>query len=70
MSNYTVRALTQEEIGQQKQNFDALLQELGQAPSTEIEKILAKREIVQPEAELTPKIIARFEEFYCYFHQR
>ena len=54
---YAVRTVPKEEANQQKQSFKALLQELGEASSTQIERALAEREIVQPEEELSPEII-------------
>jgi hypothetical protein len=38
------------------------LQKLGKASPTEIEKALLERENVQPEEELTPEIIAQFQQ--------
>ncbi len=59
---YTVQATPVEEINQQQQAFQALIKELGQASSTEIESVLDKREVVQPEEELSPEIVARFQQ--------
>ena len=36
--------------------------ELGQASSTEIKSVLDKREMIQPEEELSPEIVARFQQ--------
>lgn len=59
---YAVSTVPEEEVSQQKQAFKSLLQGLGQASSTEIEVALAEREMVQPEAELSPEIIARLQQ--------
>ncbi|MBD2390292.1 hypothetical protein RI030_09020 [Aphanizomenon flos-aquae NRERC-008] len=40
------------------QSFKTLLQGLGKASESQIKSILAEREVVQPEAELTPEIIS------------
>jgi predicted HicB family RNase H-like nuclease len=59
---YTVQATPVEEINQQQQAFQGLLKELGQASSTEVKSALDKREIVQSEEELSPEIVARFQQ--------
>ena len=50
------------EVNQQQQDFQALVKKLGQASSTEVKSILDRREVVEPEAELSPDIIARFQQ--------
>ncbi|GBO54944.1 hypothetical protein APA_2995 [Pseudanabaena sp. lw0831] len=57
---YTVQPIPQQEVKQQQSDFTNLLQKLGKAPSTEI--ALRDREIIQPEKELTPEIIAQFQQ--------
>lgn len=59
---YSVQAISEAEVEQQQRVFKALIQELGQASSTEIDSILAEREQVEPEAELTSEIVARLRE--------
>lgn len=59
---YRVQAIPIEEVNQQQQDFQALLKNLGQASSTEVKSILDRREVVEPEAELSPDIIARFQQ--------
>jgi hypothetical protein len=44
-------------VAQQRVMFTALLQNLGQASSDEIEKVMAQREQTTPERGLSPKII-------------
>jgi hypothetical protein len=58
---YAVRAVSENEITQQRAAFSALLQSLGQASVAEIEQILRERETVSPEAGLTPEIIQRLQ---------
>jgi predicted HicB family RNase H-like nuclease len=62
VSAYTIQATPIEEVNQQQQAFQALRQELGQASSVEVESVLAQREVVRPEPELSPEIIARFQQ--------
>lgn len=61
-SNYTVQIINVEEVNQQQQAFQALQKYLGQASSNEIKSALDKREVVQPEEELSPEIIAHFRQ--------
>lgn len=59
---YTVHSTPIEEVNQQQQAFQALLKDLGQASSTEIKSVLGNREVVQPEEELSPDIVTRFQQ--------
>lgn len=59
---YTVQATPTEEVNQQQQAFRALLKELGQVSSTEVKSVLNKREVVQPEEDLSPEIVTRFQQ--------
>ena len=59
---YTVRALPEEDVAQQRAQFAALLQSLGQASYPEIEKVLAEREAVEPESGLSPDVVRRLQE--------
>lgn len=61
-SNYSVRATTIEERQEQRQSFEKFLQNSRKASPEEIEAVLAEREIVDPEPELTPEIIARIRQ--------
>lgn len=60
-SAYTVRAISENEIAQQRTAFSALLQSLGQASFAEIEQTLRERETVTPEAGLTPEVMQRLQ---------
>ena len=60
--NYTIQPLPQQETNQQQPDFNNLLQKLGKVSPSEIEVALAERETVQPEKELTPEIIAQFQQ--------
>lgn len=61
-STYFIGAVPEEEINLSKQSFQALLQQLGQASTTQISSVLAQREMVEPEPELSPEIIARLQQ--------
>jgi predicted HicB family RNase H-like nuclease len=56
---YTIHEFSEGAIAQQRADFDALLQNLGQASSDQVDKVLAQREHVAPERGLSPKIIKR-----------
>ena len=60
--NYIVQPIPKQETNQQQSDFTNLLQKLEKAAPTEIEIALAERETVQPEKELTPEIIAQFQQ--------
>ena len=53
---YSIKLLTN--IKMQRHNFHKLRTQLRKADTKEIEKVLSQREIVEPESELTPGIIA------------
>lgn len=56
---YTIHEFSERAVAQQRVVVDALLQNLGQASSGQIEKVLAQREQTAPERGLSPKIIKR-----------
>lgn len=62
VSAYTLQTTPIEEIQQQQQAFQTLLKELGQASPVEVQSVLAQREVVQAEPEMSPEIIARFQQ--------
>ena len=47
---------------QQKQAFEALLNQLGTASPAELQAVLDQREVVPPEPDLNPEIIAQFQQ--------
>ena len=61
-TNYIIQPIPTQETNQQQPDFNNLLQKLEKADSTEIEIALVERETVQPEKELTPEIIAQFQQ--------
>jgi hypothetical protein len=60
-SFYTVEVISKEDVEKQQNNFDNLMTKLEKADLKEITKVLSQREIVEPESELTPKIIERIK---------
>lgn len=58
---YTVHRLSDEEIRQQRQAFENLLEELGEASADEIESLLAEREVFEPETGLERTAVARLQ---------
>lgn len=62
MQAYMVEVLPEEEVAQQRAQFAALLDRLGEASQTEMEKVLAEREVVEPEPGLSPEVVARLRE--------
>ncbi len=51
-----------ENIKQQQQAFQSLLNKLGKASDDEIKSVLATRELVEPEPELSADVIALIQE--------
>lgn len=62
MLSYSVQVNPPEEMVKQKLLFTELLTELKTASPDEIATFLSERERVEPEAELTPELIARFQQ--------
>jgi hypothetical protein len=62
MNFIIIKAIPEEEIKQQKQDFQTLLDDLGQASDEEIRAFLNGREPRQPEAELTQDLLAKFQD--------
>jgi uncharacterized protein YPO0396 len=59
---HEIQVVPKAEVEQQKQAFQSLLKQLGQAAPSEIESVLAAREQVDAEAELNPDAVARLQE--------
>jgi hypothetical protein len=59
---YSIQATSETSINQQKQSFKEFLTELGKINSEEIESILAEREVVDPEPELSSDPIIRLQQ--------
>ena len=54
--DYTVQAVPEKNLAEQRAQYTTLLQSLGQASFEEIQKALDEREQAQPEAGLTPGV--------------
>jgi hypothetical protein len=57
--------LSDTDINQQQRAFQLLINKLGQASDDEIESVLATRELVEPEPELSVDVIALLQERIC-----
>jgi hypothetical protein len=57
--SYTVHAMPEETVAQQRAQLTALLRELGQASPEAIRAVLAARDQVASEPELTPDVVAQ-----------
>ncbi len=55
---YTVHQVPEESLAKQEAAFAALLERLGHASDADVERVLAEREIVEPEPGLTPETVA------------
>ncbi|TAF04343.1 MAG: toxin-antitoxin system HicB family antitoxin [Nostocales cyanobacterium] len=62
VSTNFIQATPEKEIIEQEQSFKTLLQGLVKASENQMKLILAEREVVQPEAELSPEIIASLQQ--------
>jgi len=56
------RPVPEEAVQQQREAFAALLENLGQASSAEVKRVLAKREEVAPKPGLDPAVVARLRQ--------
>jgi uncharacterized protein (DUF1778 family) len=61
-SAYSVQAIPELAITQQREAFNALLSRLGHASPTEVESILTEREVVESEKELSAEAIAKLKK--------
>jgi uncharacterized protein (DUF1778 family) len=57
----TIQIVPEAEVEQQ-QRFQLLIKQLGQAPSSEIESVLATRERTEPESDLSSDVVACLQE--------
>jgi hypothetical protein len=62
---YTVQAVPEQAVSQQRASFTALLQNLGHASFDEIEAVLAEREVIEPEDGLDAKALGRLQERFA-----
>lgn len=59
---YTVTPIPEDAVRQQREAFDALLASLGRASPAEVQQILAERQIVEPEPDLSPQVVTRLRQ--------
>ena len=59
--DYTVRVIPEEDVVRQKASFNSLLRKWGKVPSSEIDKILDRREPAKPEADMTPEVVSKLK---------
>ncbi len=59
---YTIQAVPEEVVREQRATYNALLQGLGQASFTEIQAALAARETADPEESLTPEVMEQLRQ--------
>jgi hypothetical protein len=57
----TIHVSSPEAIALQRANFEALLHRLGKASETQIDDVLATREVVTPEPDLRPETIEKLK---------
>jgi len=60
-SAHALQVVPEADVKQQQQAFQLLIKQLGQASSSEIESVLATREQIEPEAELSSDAVARLQ---------
>ena len=61
-SVYTVQVMPEEAVAQQEAAYLALRQQWGKASPTQVEEVLAKREVVEPEPELKAEVIDKLRQ--------
>jgi len=57
-----IQVVPQQDVEQQQQAFLSLINQLGQASSAEVKAVLATREKIEPEADLSADVVTRLEE--------
>jgi hypothetical protein len=60
--SYTVQALPEQALPEQRTAYNALLQNLGEANFEQIQKVLHNRETAEPERGLTPKVVEKLKK--------
>jgi len=58
---YTVQAVPEKAVAEQRAAYTAILQNLGQATFKQIQKTLDERETVKPERGLSPEVVERLK---------
>ncbi len=60
--DYTVQPVDSNAVGEQRAQYQTLLDTLGRASFTDIQQVLDEREPAGPERGLTPEMVARLRE--------
>jgi hypothetical protein len=61
-SPYAISNIPEAEVRQQQREFQLSMEKLGKASAEEIESVLAKREQVESEPELSDSVVAQLKE--------
>ena|SRR5688500_17536368 len=61
-SVYTVQVIPEDVVAQQEVDYLALRQQWGKASPKQVEEVLAKREVIEPEPELRPEVIEKLRQ--------
>jgi uncharacterized membrane protein len=61
-ASYRIQSISKVEVEKQHQEFQLLINQLGQTSSSEIETVLAEREHTMPEPELNPDVVSLLQE--------
>jgi hypothetical protein len=59
---YTVERIPENEAEKQRERYNALVRNLGRASDAEIEQTFAEREVVEPDLDLSPEVVARLQK--------
>lgn len=58
---YMVRVIPEEDASRQKESFDILLKKWGKISTTDVDKILDRREPMEPEADINPEAVRKLK---------
>ena len=61
-SVYTVQVVPEDVVAEQEANYLALRQQWGKASPQQVEEVLAKREMIEPEPGLRPEVIEKLRQ--------
>ena len=61
-SEYTVQVMPESSVAQQEAGYLALRQQWRKGSPAQVEEVLSKREVVEPEPELKPEVIEKLRQ--------
>ncbi|MCB0192751.1 MAG: toxin-antitoxin system HicB family antitoxin [Anaerolineae bacterium] len=61
-SVYTVQVMSEASVAEQEADYLALRQQWGKASPAQVEEVLAKRNVVEPEPELKPDVVEKLRQ--------